>query len=389
MLVSYCAYVPYSMSHVEQRIYETNIAFFWAQAVLQPTPSVNVTYVFSLVGNTSSSVVPSTTTPPENANTRVFVRRSPVSGDLMVHSEMLSQFAPGWDADQIDQEFSHFVFMNNGIRGPFLAPERRMATPQLDGHISTPYAGWLNSFMAKFEKGPDVHVVGPYISCETGNVHVQSFMVMVDTLGFGVIATTWGKLEAGTTRRRTNAVAEHRRIIAVAEVGLSTQALSQGLNIASLESRWEGVDFRKKSSYGKKCKDNPRNPTMCVAEIDRAFKTGGCSMKITEVAFVKYGGEVLRRQGLIAGNILDQADSITFEVLGYATPRFPDRQQLPSVGFLLGTFCPRVMGKQFCIRAHCLVYKCFPDLVTDLDAHFNRTFRAVGRGAGRDMSTTA
>jgi hypothetical protein len=87
-------------------------------------------------------------------------RRDLAPADLFVHAQALRE-TQNWN----DTDF--FVFLNCGVRGPYLAPESD-ATARLGA------ATWLEPFVSRLRDG--VVLSGPSMSCEV-RAHLQSYFL--------------------------------------------------------------------------------------------------------------------------------------------------------------------------------------------------------------------
>ena len=185
-------------------------------------------------------------------------------GWLMFHSGYIDIFL-----------YTHFVFINSSVRGPYI---HDVVRPSMD---------WLQILLSQL-----THVsklVGATISCEsTGqafglfkqNPHVQSYAMATDVTGLKIM------LKAGAFTCRNN----RWRTIFYAEVEASAAILQAGYNIASLVNRYRGVDWRSKDVWECNSGISPLN--------ERSFDGG--SLHPLDAMFIKVKDQILRAEGFSA-----------------------------------------------------------------------------------------
>lgn len=166
-----------------------------------------------------------------------------------------------------------FVFLNCGVRGPYLAARPGSATAARLGA-----SAWLHPFISRLQDG--VLLSGPSISCEIGP-HLQSYFLAATrraspppTRPFPATRTIARRLFAApvpipvapppSARRAVEAFvlprwesgprAGYLDIVRTGEIGLSRAILAAGYRIAALE-RWSD-DF-KPAACERRCQLNP------------------------------------------------------------------------------------------------------------------------------------
>jgi lipopolysaccharide biosynthesis protein len=149
------------------------------------------------------------------------------------------------------KSYYYFIFMNGSVRGPF-------APVYLKG------IHWTSAFTALINH--DVKWAGASINCES-HVHVQTPIVVTDHVGLGIIRN-YGSLDCPE---------DYATAVKKWELGSSQAILNHGYNLASLMSRYDGVDFR--------APDNQR----CNGELNPAvdLMNDGVGLDPFEVLFVK------------------------------------------------------------------------------------------------------
>jgi hypothetical protein len=148
--------------------------------------------------------------------------------------------------------YSHFIFVNSSVRGPFLPLYARRAGVH-----------WTRAFTALIDE--TVKWAGASISCAT-HPHVQAAVFVTDAEGLGIVS------RAGVFECRA-ATPE----AAAWELGASRAILDAGFNLGSLMARHDGVDFRSVSA--------------CNAGADPSQRGGndGFDLDPFEVVFVDSG----------------------------------------------------------------------------------------------------
>jgi hypothetical protein len=272
VLISYVAYYPptFTDDSPNAQVFRQCKSNFDEFLIRTTTNEPLIHFVFSLVGDTPISEMLSKATETQKNVEIIHAENRQI--DLFAHAQQISRY--------IDQK-EFFVLLNCGARGPYYSFKRNPPTPNLL---------WLIRFISPL-KG-DVKMAGTTISCEAAP-HVQSYAMSVDAVGAKILIDLWQTVSSDTNS------ASKRRQIAMFEVGASRAILSKGYNIASLDSRYAGRDFRNR---GVKCDPefsgrlHPMhlNPTVCRTHKHLIIPPSGCrGIEPCEVVFVKYGGEAL------------------------------------------------------------------------------------------------
>lgn len=148
--------------------------------------------------------------------------------------------------------YSHFIFVNSSVRGPFLPFYVRRAGVH-----------WTRAFTTLIDE--TVKWAGASISC-AAHPHVQAAVIVTDTEGLGIVARA-GVFECHAATPEA----------AAWELGASRAILDAGFNLGSLMARHDGVDFRTVSA--------------CNAGADPSQRGGndGFDLDPFEVVFVDSG----------------------------------------------------------------------------------------------------
>lgn len=157
------------------------------------------------------------------------------------------------------KQYKYFILMNASIRGPFL-------TSYFDEQIFW----WFAIFTERLND--EVKLIGPTINCEY-EPHVQSYLLTTDQIGLAILNhETTGVL--GCKKDYGDAVFN-------GEIGASRLILKANYQIASLQVKYKGVDFRnKENSY-------------CNGRVSPIFvdnSVDGITHDPYELVFVKYKG---------------------------------------------------------------------------------------------------
>ena len=206
---------------------------------------------------------------PSLGGRRVTIRRRALGpADLFVHAQALRETLGRNDTD-------YFVFLNCGVRGPYVIPASDPAS-------RLGVASWLEPFTSRLRNGAVIS--GPSISCER-SPHLQSFFVVATKQAAEhFILPRWGVTYD-----------EKQRYIDESEIGLSTAILHAGFRIASLQS-W-GATFLP-SDCARLCR---LNPTMKPQDP-------------FELIFLKHGGTQLQNMAehnlTCKTNLIHVADSV-------------------------------------------------------------------------------
>jgi hypothetical protein len=121
-----------------------------------------------------------------------------------------------------------------------------------------------------------VKLVGPTIACAP-LVHVQSYLLTTDFTGLSILlkdATSNGRVDAGVF----GCYGSKNDITMMAELRISTLVLTSGYKIDCLLTKYQTIDFSKKSNYQCTIHRNPYGDK----------NMDGTSLEPYEVVFVKY-----------------------------------------------------------------------------------------------------
>lgn len=142
--------------------------------------------------------------------------------------------------------YTHFIFMNSSVRGPFLPA-------YLWGKVR-----WQDIFISRLSDS--IKLVGPTISCEGSpkdgdvngtwrtNPHVQSYVVVTDKIGLNAM---W---EEGSVFECYSNMWD---VIYYAELGSTWAVLSAGYGIDSLMLRYQGIDWTNLDTWDCNARVNP------------------------------------------------------------------------------------------------------------------------------------
>jgi hypothetical protein len=300
-----------------------NVDIFVSRGVVRDD---RISFLFTLVGERTRATSLLNDTSIRYPNVKV--RRYPhdVITDLHVHGTVMKE-----QLTMASTPPSYFILLNCGARGPYYQMSTRDASIQ-----------WALSFTSLL-KG-SLAAVGPTISCAKG-AHIQTYAMALNTNAARLLADHW--TDPGIMKLKSK-----HAIIAKAEIGASQLLLKKGYNIASLDSRFAGRDFRRTiiiiesslsprrhdSRNGKKADktessallnassttidstkviaatvDSSRTPELCDPEYHsvgyakmnpticwgKDLYTPGCQgLEPCEVMFVKTGGDALRHKVL-------------------------------------------------------------------------------------------
>ena len=203
---------------------------------------------------------------PSLGGRRITIRRRALGpADLFVHVQALRETLGRND------DTYYFVFLNCGVRGPYLMPASH-PTARLG------VASWLEPFTSLLRNG--AMISGPSISCQP-SPHLQSYFVVgTKQAAEQFILPKWGKEDNNKTR-----------IIIESEIGLSTAVIQAGFKIASLQS-W-GATFMPMDCM-RLCQSNP---TLFAQDP-------------FELIFLKHGGNSLPPEGSCKTNLIHVVDSV-------------------------------------------------------------------------------
>ncbi|CAF3141264.1 unnamed protein product [Rotaria sp. Silwood2] len=155
--------------------------------------------------------------------------------------------------------YKYFIFMNSSVRGPFFAT-----------YFDSDAVWWFTIFTKRLND--DIKLVGCTISC-AHSPHVQSYLLVTDQIGFAILIDKKNKV--------FNCKNGYNDAIVNGEIATSQLILHANYQIASLQTKYQGWDFRNKENWG--C-NNKVSPIF----LDRAVD--GISHDPYELIFVKYKG---------------------------------------------------------------------------------------------------
>jgi hypothetical protein len=176
--------------------------------------------------------------------------------------------------------YKYFIFMNSSIRGPFLVP-----------YFENIGIWWFEIFIRRLTD--EIKLVGPSINCEK-RPHVQSYLMVTDQVGFSLLTDK----ETEVFRCHDN----YDRAVFYGETAISQLLLRANYQIGSLQSKYQGWDFRKPENHD------------CNGRISPIFydnRFDGISHDPFELIFVKFKGKppfdtALERRALVYQRWLDE-----------------------------------------------------------------------------------
>ena len=156
-------------------------------------------------------------------------------------------------------KYKYFILMNTSIRGPYLT-----------AYFPDDIMWWYQIFTRRLNN--EVKLVGPTINCEK-KPHVQSYLLVTDQIGLGILTDT----KSGVLSCKT----DYTDAVMNGEIGASQIILAANYQIASLQIKYQGVDFRKKEYVN--CNNR-------VSPIFVDHSVNGITHDPYELVFVKYKG---------------------------------------------------------------------------------------------------
>lgn len=224
-------------------------------------------------------------TPSTYLNLLYFLRHGIVQTDrcdyiIVVHGESTVVFPPtvkvlrrpnrGYDfgahaaalASVNHREYDFFIFMNASVIGPLVEPPARPTE-------------WVDTIRERYRRRPDTGILGTTLVClppwDAGGEgpRVEGFFWCVNLPRLELLLTEGTILRDHPTKR--SAIVE-------GEYGLSRCMLRHGLNLDCLLRRYEGIDWRDRSTWGA---NDRRHPS-------RAGSFYGGSVDPYEVMFHKW-----------------------------------------------------------------------------------------------------
>ena len=155
--------------------------------------------------------------------------------------------------------YKYFIFMNVSVRGPFLV------SPLINS-----VRGWFTIFTERLTN--QIKLVGPTISCQI-KPHVQSYLMAIDHVGFAILTSN----QSGVF----NCHGSYNDAVLNGEIASSQLILRANYQIASLQTKYQGWDFRRREN--RHC-NHGVNPIYHDDAID------GISHDPYELVFVKFKG---------------------------------------------------------------------------------------------------
>ncbi|UJR27927.1 hypothetical protein I4U23_009187 [Adineta vaga] len=149
--------------------------------------------------------------------------------------------------------------MNASIRGPFLV-----------AYFDDESMWWYHIYTRLFNN--ETKLVGSTINCEH-KPHVQSYLLVTDRTGLAILTDD----RKGVFHCKK----DYSDAVFNGEIGASQLILHSNYQIASLQVKYQGVDFRKKENWNCNYKRSP-------IFIDRSMDT--LTPDPYELVFVKYKG---------------------------------------------------------------------------------------------------
>ena len=189
----------------------------------------------------------------------------------------------GWFLSSFGDKISlykYFILMNASIRGPFFA-----------AYFHDEARWWFTVFTKRLND--EVKLVGSTINCEH-KPHVQSYLLATDRVGLSILADK--------QRGVLSCKKDYSDAVFNGEIGASQLMLSANYQIAALQIKYEGYDFRKKENWN------------CNNRVSPIFVDGsvnGITHDPFELVFVKYKGlppfdSDLERRALVYQQWLDE-----------------------------------------------------------------------------------
>jgi hypothetical protein len=177
-------------------------------------------------------------------------------------------------------KYKYFFIMNSSIRGPFFTP-----------FIEHFGIQWYEIFIGRITN--EIKLVGVTINCYLGP-HVQSYLWATDRVGLAILTSnTSGPLKCHS---------DYVDAVYNGELAASRAILDANYQIASLQSKYQGWDFRKPENSH--C-NHGINPVYIDTAID------DINHDPYELVFVKYKGDlpfdtIIKRRALIYKKWLDE-----------------------------------------------------------------------------------
>ena len=170
-------------------------------------------------------------------------------------------------------QYKYFIFINSSVRGPFFPSYFLKFQSDYKQDFHQPFY-WYYIFTKRINN--KVKLIGCTISCAT-SLHVQSYFLTTDFIGLSVLLETGGN----DGRHNTGVFAclsSKSDTIWASELGISNKILESNYMINCLLTKYQNLDFSKKSNYKCTIYGNP----YADKNID------GVSLEPYEVVFVKF-----------------------------------------------------------------------------------------------------
>ncbi|CAF1285272.1 unnamed protein product [Rotaria magnacalcarata] len=179
--------------------------------------------------------------------------------------------------------YKYFIFMNASIRGPYFT-----------AYFDDEHMWWFTVFTKRLND--EIKLVGSTINCEY-KPHVQSYLLVTDRIGLSIL-TDQKQAVFSCKKGYSDAVFN-------GEIGASQLIIHANYQIASLQIKYQGWDFRKKENEA--C-NNRVSPIFLDRSVD------GIGHDPYELVFVKYKGlppfdTDLERRALIYQKWLEEQPS--------------------------------------------------------------------------------
>lgn len=173
ILVLYSYFETESTHSCEKIMKRTNLATFVRTGVLE---GQHISYMFTLGGNLPDAVEFYRSiglTPPFGDD--ILPRFANVQSRIPVRSDVpdLCQHAHAFKSVPGTKQYSHVVFMNDGVRGPF---EQR--PPRITLRSIREVPSWIHDHLILLHSEPNVGAVGSVLSCEL-TLHLQGWFVLL------------------------------------------------------------------------------------------------------------------------------------------------------------------------------------------------------------------
>lgn len=196
--------------------YKKNLQYFLNHGIMD-----NIDYYFIINGECTVEI------PTDLPNIRV-VRRKNQGFDFGAWQYVIKKY--------LTYDYDYYIFVNSSVRGPYMD--------------NRPPGSWLDPFLALFETGKDVKLVGTSINVFTPEStrydhpppysHVQSFFFVLNQEGFHFL------LNKGffNDESQLNQETDIQNIVEQKEIKMSYLILQNGWNINCLLDKYRDKDYR-------------------------------------------------------------------------------------------------------------------------------------------------